>query len=113
MSRVLAVLVLCGLLASPAFAFHCGTRLVHEGDTRGEVRAKCGEPAEVDVRSVLRRPVVWVRGRPVFSSFDLVEIPIETWTYNFGPNKLMRRLRFEDGRLVDIETLSYGYLPSR
>jgi Protein of unknown function (DUF2845) len=29
--------------------------------------------------------------------------------YNLGPSKLMRRLRFEDGKLVDIETLGYGY----
>jgi len=38
-----------------------------------------------------------------------VEIPVDVWVYNLGPNKLMRRLRFEDGKLVDIETLGYGY----
>jgi hypothetical protein len=31
------------------------------------------------------------------------------WTYNLGPSKLMVRLRFEDGLLVDVETLSHGY----
>ena len=35
---------------------------------------------------------------------------MEIWTYNFGPNKLMRRLRFVDGELQDIETLGYGYI---
>ena len=113
MSKVLPMLTLAaiGLAASgPAWSFHCGTRLVHEGDTRAEVRAKCGEPADVEVRSILRRPVIWLRGRPFFASTDFVEIPVETWLYNLGPNKLMRRLRFEDGVLVEIETLGHGYL---
>lgn len=106
----LAVLLLAGMLvAAPAQAFRCGSRIITEGDTRAEVRAKCGEPADVERRSVWRRPVVWLHGRPYFASSDQVEIPIESWVYNLGPQKLMRRLRFEDGRVVEIETLGYGY----
>lgn len=113
MSRLLALLLLSLMASAPAFAFHCGSKLVHEGDTRGQVRAKCGEPAEVEVRSILRRPVSWVGGTPIFAGTDFVEIPVEFWIYNFGPNKLMRRLRFEGGELVEIETLGHGYLPYR
>jgi hypothetical protein len=29
--------------------------------------------------------------------------------YNVGPQQLMRKLRFEDGQLVKIETLECGY----
>jgi len=29
--------------------------------------------------------------------------------YNFGPRKLMRKLRFEGGLLTSIETIGYGY----
>ncbi len=36
-------------------------------------------------------------------------MPVEIWTYNFGPYKLMREIRFVDGRVEDIETLGYGY----
>lgn len=111
MLRFIALLLLSVFMSAPALAFHCGTKLVHEGDTAGAVRAKCGEPSEINVRSILRRPLIWIRGRPVFASTEFVEVPIETWVYNFGPNKLMRRLRFEDGQLVEIETLGYGYLP--
>jgi len=39
----------------------------------------------------------------------MVEVPVEYWTYNFGPNKLMRRIRFVDGLVEEIETLDYGY----
>ena len=40
---------------------------------------------------------------------DAIEIIVEIWTYNLGPNKLMRQIRFEDGIVVDIDTLGYGY----
>ncbi len=40
---------------------------------------------------------------------DYIEVPVETWLYNLGPNKLMRRISFEGGYVVDIETLGYGY----
>jgi hypothetical protein len=100
--------------ASPAYAsLRCGTHLITEGATRSEVIAKCGEPTEVDRRSaILRRPVVWIGGRPFTVGDSLIEVPVEVWVYNLGPSKLMRRLRFEDGLLVDIDTLGYGYYES-
>jgi hypothetical protein len=79
--------------ASPAYAFRCGSHVITEGDTR----------------SVLRRPLVWIGGRPVSVGESLIEIPVEVWIYNLGPSKLMRKLRFEDGVLVDIDTMGYGY----
>jgi hypothetical protein len=99
--------------AAPAHAdsFRCGTRLIVEGATRGEVIARCGEPSEVERRAILRRPVLWRFGRPYYLSDELVEVPVETWTYNLGPDKLMRRLRLEDGVVVEIDTLGYGYHP--
>jgi hypothetical protein len=98
------------LASSPAYAFRCGDKLVHEGDTQIEVRNKCGEPTEVTRKTILRTPVYWWYGTPIQVSGDLVEVPVEIWLYNLGPNKLMQRLRFEDGELTDIETLGYGFL---
>ncbi len=111
--RLAAVLALGLLAGAPAHAdsFRCGSRLVTEGDSRSEVRAKCGEPADVvSLRSVFRRPVIWTYGRPYFIGESFMEIPVEAWTYNLGPNKLMRRIRFENGFVAEIETLGYGYL---
>jgi hypothetical protein len=107
-----AFLLVCGLLAAaPSFAaFRCGTKIVSEGDTRSEVSAKCGEPADVIAQSsVFRRPVIWTNGRPYFIGENYIEVPVETWIYNLGPNKLMRKLRFEGGVVAEIETLGYGY----
>lgn len=111
--KALAAILVLGLLAStPAHAFRCGTRIVTEGDTRDQVLAKCGEPADKQTqRSVFRRPVVWAHGRPYYIGEDFIEVPVESWVYNFGPNKLMRRVRFENGLVAEIETLGYGYLP--
>jgi hypothetical protein len=106
-----ALILAFGLLAtSPAFAFRCGTKIVSEGDTRSKVAAICGEPDDVvNQRSVFRRPVIWTRGRPYYIGEDFIEIPVESWIYNLGPNKLMQRVRFEGGVVVEIESLGYGY----
>ena len=110
MSKWIVGLGLTLLAASPAYAFRCGSKLVTEGATRSEVAAKCGDPTEIDRRSaILRRPVTWINGRPYNVGEGLIEIPVEIWIYNLGPSKLMRKLRFEDGVLVDIDTLGYGY----
>lgn len=34
---------------------------------------------------------------------------VEIWTYNFGPNQLMERVRIENGLVVQIDSLGYGY----
>ena len=88
----------------------CGSKLITEGVTRSEVAAKCGEPDEViTLRSVFRRPVIWDHGRPFFVGESYIEVPVESWIYNLGPNKLMRKVIFEAGIVVEIETLGYGY----
>lgn len=97
--------------AACADSFRCGTRLVTDGDSIDKVEALCGAPSSIQRREVMQRPIRWYRGRPYYTSYEPVPIPIEYWTYNLGPNKLMRRLKFEDGLLVDVETLSHGYHP--
>lgn len=110
-SPLIGLTVVAVAMALPAHAdgLRCGGRLLRDGDTRAEVRAFCGEPADVQTRTILRRPHYTVGGRIVYFGDGLVEIPVETWTFNFGPNKLMRRVRFVDGILESVETLGYGY----
>ncbi len=107
----LAALLIASASAPSAHAdaMRCGNRLVTFGDTRSAVLSICGEPAEVETRSILRRPTYWLNGRLVYSGEGYVEVPVELWLYNFGPYKLLRRVRFVDGRVDDIETLGYGF----
>ncbi len=99
--------------ASHADAMRCGSRLVTQGDTRSAVRNICGEPAEIETRSILRRPSYYLNGRIIHYGDSFVDVPVEIWTYNFGPYKLLRRVRFVDGRVDAIETLGYGYREKR
>jgi hypothetical protein len=100
------------LMASSAGAsdgMRCGSKLITEGEVRERVVALCGEPVGVTQSSIMRRPSYMRNNRVVYFGDQLVETMVETWTYNFGPNKLMRRLRFVDGILENIDTLGYGY----
>lgn len=92
-----------------ADALRCGGRLVSEGDTPAAVRAKCGEPSEVSRSARLKAPVIWRHGRPIRVGNEAIEVQVESWVYNLGPSRFMRRVRFEDDRVVSIETLGYGY----
>jgi Protein of unknown function (DUF2845) len=102
------------LMASAAVAsdtMRCGNKLVAEGDTREKVRRLCGEPVDVAYSHILRRPSYVRNGRVIYFGNELIETQVEVWTYNLGPNKLMRRMRFVDDLLEEIDTLGYGYNP--
>jgi hypothetical protein len=106
----IAALCLFGTIgAAHADAMRCGSKLVTFGDTRSVVRNICGEPTDVQTRSILRRPTYDLHGRVIYYGDGYVEIPVEIWIYNFGPYKLMREVRFVDGRVDEIETIGYGY----
>lgn len=92
-----------------ADAMRCGNKLVRDGDTRLAVLEICGEPSDVQTRTILRRPYYNVQGRRIYFGDGYNEVPVEIWTYNFGPYKLQRRVRIVDGLVEEIETLGYGY----
>src|SRR3569832_1220929 len=100
-------LVVC--CAVRAVVLRCGTRMIGTGDTRTMVREFCGEPADIATRTILQRPNFLLHGRTLFLNDGYVEVPVEVWTYNLGPNRLMRRISFIDGSVDSIETLGYGY----
>jgi hypothetical protein len=98
-------------LAAPCMAdsMRCGNHLVVDGDTAGKLRSRCGEPASISHSTVLRAPLLWIHGRAVQVGYSALEVPVETWDYNFGPRRFMLRVRIEDGLVVSIDTLGYGY----
>jgi Protein of unknown function (DUF2845) len=105
-------LILIALLASnPVLAdtLRCGNKLVYEGDELFKVEARCGKPAQISHSTILKYPSIWHNGRLIRLGNQEVAVPVETWVYNFGSSRFMRKLRFEDGVLVSIETLEYGH----
>jgi len=73
------------------------------GDSILEVLHKCGEPLYKDIR------VDEIRKKSDHGTEHRVSIVIEEWTYNFGPLAWIYVVRFENGKVVDIETRGYGY----
>ena len=119
----LVILSCIFLLAGPATAMRCGNKLISEGSPQSKVLKFCGEPESTQVRSILRagfpryRSKTGVggtratapRGELLFADRAYVEIVVEEWIYNFGPRRLMRLVRFENGLVADVTELSYGY----
>jgi hypothetical protein len=108
---VLLLLLSMACSAVQVDSLQCGSTLVGTGDTRDQVMAKCGNPSDIERSTAFVQAMAWVNGVPVSAGNSLIEVPVELWLYNFGPSQLMRRVRFESGRVVLIETLGYGYVP--
>jgi hypothetical protein len=85
-SAFLAVGFLPGLASA---AMTCGNRIIDRGTSSAEVTSFCGPPAQVDRTGA--------------------DVQIEFWTYNFGPNQLMERVRIEDGVVAEVQSLGYGF----
>ena len=123
-TRLSFLIVIIGLMLlglwEPSFALRCGTRLVSIGDTRFEVLQKCGEPDFVEAweEELIQRDFgirrqfdsesrryTWYREPFLVKE----QVKIEEWTYNLGPTRFVRYLRFENGVLTDIRTGDKGF----
>lgn len=91
-----------------AEGMRCRSALITVGDRQSEVVSKCGDPDDVIERLVYKSLAVRDRYGNAYREVT-VPVTIEEWTYNFGPRRFMRLLRFENGELKDIDTLGYGY----
>jgi hypothetical protein len=107
--RIMLAVVACLPALAAAQSLRCGGKIIGEGASRAEVTASCGNPVQVDQKSVYYRPIASTGNQANPGVASTVEVQVEVWTYNFGPNRLMQRIRFEDGLVVRIESLRYGY----
>jgi ABC-type oligopeptide transport system substrate-binding subunit len=114
-------LTLCLFFSAPLFALRCGHSLVQPGDRKSYVYEICGEPDYVDSHYERRGNANQANinqfnfnrnQRFPNNSFNYgqsyyedVEILVEEWTYDFGSSRLRKLLRFENGRLKEVESL--------
>lgn len=100
-----------------AQGFRCETRLVTEGDSSMEVRSHCGDPDEarqrVESRVISRyvnTPCMKRHGPGVCTVMvqDIISVLVDEWTYDFGPQRFIQFLTFEQGKLVSVESGDYG-----
>ena len=81
----------------------CDGDEIKPGLTQYEILQRCGDPSFKDSRQEERL------ANTSEHSKRLTITRIDEWTYNFGPNKFLRILKFENGKLVDIETGDRGF----
>ncbi len=117
-ARLLCCLLLGFAVVGPAHGLWCNHQLVSIGDRKFEVRAKCGAPDDIDERvdyqvsGAYQSPLGIGPYRYYYSVPEIRYTPfkiVEEWTYNFGSHDFMQLLRFENGVLVDIRSLEWGY----
>ena len=92
------VLLAASGTARASDVLRCGSHLVNTNALAAQVLGVCGEPAFVDR---------W-EAPASQDSVPMLE-DIEEWYYNFGPAQLLRILRFQHGRLTDIQSDGYGF----
>jgi len=102
-----------GLLFTPSLLFaesiRCGSQVIEKGSTSADLREYCGEPTQVTRNGTVHGLVGNTHSASGITSQATGDIEVETWTYDFGPNQLMERVRIENGIVVQIDSLGYGH----
>ena len=114
---IILILVLGDSSRVSADRLRCGTRVIMVGDTKSKVIAECGVPDSVEkweeerIMRDFHYPVYpesyYDGSREPFLVKTLVNI--EEWYYNLGATRLIRYLRFENGKLKKITFGERGY----
>ena len=105
-------LLLLALACVPALTFgqslRCSNKIISEGTTSQELATLCGEPAQVERKTIYNDVSAPAPTSTVTASLT-IEIHLEMWIYNFGPNQLMQRVWIQDGVITRIDSLGrYG-----
>jgi Protein of unknown function (DUF2845) len=109
------------MFSTPLFALRCGHSLVELGDYKADIVDICGEPDSVESHYERRGNAnhadstqYGFDGRQIFPNNSLnygqshyaeIEVLVEEWCYDFGSERLRKVLRFENGRLKQIDGL--------
>ncbi|WP_305909411.1 DUF2845 domain-containing protein [Methylomarinum sp. Ch1-1] len=104
----LALLFFLISLPHVSAAMRCGQRLVEIGEHKIDVLKKCGPPTLAERRTGIVGET-FHHPRRTLDLEKYEEVIIDEWVYNFGPRKFMQYLRFENGILMEIDDLGYGY----
>ncbi len=123
--KIEVILIGCVLLAAFLFVasagaldnnFTCGSYIVAVGERAYDVLKKCGDPSYVESWQEVRArgdidPYTVEPGRRYYIGplFAQELVTVEEWEYDLGPNRFIRYLRFENGRLTRVTTGNYGY----
>ena len=86
----------------------CEPSAIRAGDAKLDLLARCGEPTVVDTRPASEVRVITDTAEGVAAGRRKA-VELEVWTYDFGPQVLMRFAYLENGVVTRVETGSHGY----
>jgi len=102
-----------GLLLAPALLFaesiRCGSQVIEKGSTSADLLEYCGKPTQITRNGTVNGLIGNTYAADGITSQATGDFEVETWTYDFGPNQLMERVRIENGIVVQIESMGYGH----
>jgi hypothetical protein len=91
----------------PVLALQCDGKVVSMGYSTWRVREICGEPVDIQqFQQILPRRYYDPYRQVYVDTFLMINKTV--WTYNFGSNRLVYILTFENDKLTNIETEGYG-----
>lgn len=116
-SALLMILLLAAVWPHAAAAtertVRCQGSLVGIGADKAEVLEKCGQPEKIDrweegPNRYFSQPFDYEQDRYLAPKSFRGPIRFERWTYNFGSNRLLYYLVFENGKLITIDSGDRG-----
>jgi hypothetical protein len=125
--RTLAGCLFCGLLTlaggradadNMRSTLRCGDQVLSHGDWLYEVRTACGDPDWAQrrvefqtVRYPVRTPCGNGSRERTCTTYveETIPVNIDEWTYDFGRNRFVELVRFEQGQMVSVSTLGYSH----
>ena len=114
---VMVVVLLLALIfntnAMADSSLRCNSTIVSLGATSQEVLDKCGRPDlreswETSHNQYVQQFYDYENERFILPKLIVGPIQMERWTYDFGSNKFIRYLNFQNGELIKIETGDKG-----
>jgi hypothetical protein len=108
-----AAIAILGLLLAPSFllaeSIRCGSQLILKGSTSADLLEYCGKPTQMTRNGTVTGLLGNTYTAQGITDPATGDVEVETWTYDFGTNELMQRVRLENGIVVQIDSLGYGH----
>lgn len=82
----------------------CDPSAVRAGESKLDLLVRCGEPLAKDVVVEPRALPEGVQGGPPGE----VRVPVDLWTFDFGPQRFTLVARLEGGKVIAVERGGYG-----
>ena len=108
----MAVLVTLAASSARADSLECEGRHVSPGDTKVDLLGKCGEPTAREERVEEKQTATVDRASQTGEARKVTEV-VETWVYDFGPQRFVQYVTLTGGKVRAVKSGDYGTTSAR